>query len=97
MPPPLVGLLMLIGLLAIWYFELVVPLGATTHIRICGDSLRVLRGSVRSHVQTALTDILRSAGVTRGFICVTDKRRIVFSRNIPAEIRQQIRNLLASQ
>ena len=96
MSPPVVGLLILLCLLVIWYCELVVPLGASTHIVIRGDSLQVRRGIVRSHVQSALTDILRQAGVTRGFICVNDQRRIVFSRNIPPAIRQHLRNVLAN-
>ena len=97
MSPPFAGLLIVLSLLAIWYFELLVPLGTSTLIRIRGDSLLVARGSVRSHTQAALTDILRPAGVTHGFICFNERQRIVFSRNIPPAIRQHLRNVLASQ
>ena len=96
MTPSFVGFLILTGLLAVWYFELLVPLGASVHIRVRGDSLRVVRGSVRAPVLADLTDMLRRAGVSRGFICINDRRRIVFSRNIPASIHQYLRNVLAN-
>ena len=96
MSPAAVGLLLVLSLLAIWYFEWLVPLGASTLIRIRGDSLQVLRGSVRAPVRSDLSDILRRAGVTRGFICINHQRRIVFSRSIPDSIRQHLRNVLAS-
>ena len=97
MTPSTAGLILVLGLLAVWYFELLVPLGAGTHIRIRGGALHVVRGIVRSHVQSALTDILRQAGVSNGFICINGQRRILFSRNIPLNIRQQLRNVLANQ
>ncbi|MCX6873853.1 MAG: DUF3634 family protein [Verrucomicrobia bacterium] len=97
MSPPLVGLLILLCLLAIWYFEWVPPLGAVTFIRIRSGSLHLVRGTVRAPVLSDLTDILRPAGVTTGFICINGERRIVFSRSIPAAIHQPLRNVLASQ
>jgi hypothetical protein len=89
-------LLLLLSLLAIWHFELLVPLAAGTLIRIRGGSLRVVRGSLRAQVLADLTDMVRQAGVTRGFICINARRRIIFSRNLPASIHQHLRNVLAN-
>ena len=97
MSAELVGFLLLIALLAVWYLEVMPPVGASLVIRIRGASLRVVRGGVRSHVVTDLTDILRPARLTRGFIALNDNQRVIFSRNIPAELHQQLRNVLVNR
>jgi len=95
--PELVGLLVLLGLLAVWYLEFLPPLGASLVIRIRRDSVRVVRGSVRSTVLADLTEILRRERISRGYLALNDSQRIVFSLNIPAHLHQQLRNVLTNR
>jgi hypothetical protein len=41
-----------------------------------------------------VTDLLHQAGVQRGFIAIMPERRVKFSRQIPRQIHQQLRNVL---
>lgn len=97
MSPEFVGLLLLCCLLAVWYLEVLPPMGASLVIRIRRGSVSAVRGSVRSHVIADLTDILRQERITRGFIALNDNQRIVFSRNIPAHLQQSLRNVLVNR
>jgi len=97
MSPELVACLLLLALLAGWYLEVMPPVRASLVIRIRGESLRVVRGGVRSHVVADLTAILLPAGITRGFIALNDNQRVIFSRHIPAELHQQLRNVLVNR
>lgn len=97
MRPEVVGLLVLLCLLALWYLEVFPPLGASLVIRIRGGRLVAATGSVRTQTLADLSEILRPAGITRGFLAIDDNRRILFSRNIPAHLHQQLRNVLANR
>jgi hypothetical protein len=41
-----------------------------------------------------VTDLLHQAGVQNGFIAILPERRVKFSRQIPKNIHQQLRNVL---
>ena len=70
------------------------PPTAGTLIYIRGDSLRISRGNLQPHVKENVCDILRDAKVTKGFIAITSGNRLMFSRRIPCQIHQRLRNVI---
>lgn len=61
-----------------------------------GGKVEVRRGMVGATTRQMVGDILRDAGVARGWITVSPGRRIRFSWNIPSGARQRLRNVLHS-
>ena len=73
------------------------PFYADTLIRVHQGKLLVRRGIVRAQARAHVLDLLREAGVSRGFIAIRAGNRVAFSRGIPAAIHQQLRNVLLNQ
>ena len=80
----------------IW-LEYIPPFGATTYLRIRNGTLIIQRGQVLAHAREAASEILRSRKIMAGFIAITADKRMHFSRQVPAEIRQRLRNVLLNQ
>jgi hypothetical protein len=91
-----IGGLVLIWLLAVC-FGLLPPPHASTLIRIRGGVLQIRKGQLILHARGRVGDLLTEASVADGFIAVTPGNRVAFSRNIPAAIRQQLRNVILNQ
>jgi len=70
------------------------PPGTRTLIRIQNGQLRVTRGKVRAEPREFVSEILRQAGVMDGYIAITHYKRAAFSRNIPRNVHQRLRNVL---
>ena len=70
------------------------PWNATTVIRIRAGKISLKRGQLRGQIRDDLEEVLGDAGVTSGFIAITDAARVHFSRNIPEALRQRLRNVL---
>ena len=70
--------------------------GGETYILIDDGMLRLRRGWVPARVLSALTDLLRDAGVSQGHITVSPDRRVAVSWHVPPALHQQIRNVLLS-
>lgn len=83
--------------LAVMGGGLIPPPHATTVIRISGEAIDVRRGHLQVQAREHVAGILHDAGVTRGFIAMTSQGRVVFSRNVPEEIHQRLRNVLVNQ
>jgi hypothetical protein len=75
-------------------FGFMPPPHATILIRVRGDKLRVVRGRVKAQTHQFVSDIVREAVVTRGYIAVTPAKRVFFSRAIPRTVHQRLRNVL---
>jgi hypothetical protein len=75
-------------------FGVVPPPDAKILIKIRHGQLRVTRGQVRAQSREFVVDILRQANVTNGFIAITYYKRAAFSRNIPRDTQQRLRNVL---
>ena len=88
--------IVLAGLLAVW-LGFVPPPYATTLIRIRDGELQVRRGRLQGLAREHISDILRDAGVSRGFIAITSANWVVFSRQIPRAIHQRLRNVILNQ
>jgi len=73
------------------------PPHATTLIHIRSGGLHVSRGRLQAHAKEHVSEILREAGVSRGFIAITAPSRVAFSRRIPSTVRQRLRNVLLNQ
>ena len=71
--------------------------GGETYILIDDGTLRLRKGWVPARVLSALTDLLRDAGVSQGHITLTQDRRVAVSWHVPPALHQQIRNLLLSE
>ncbi len=91
-------LVVVIGLAMVAFFVassgLIPPVNATTVVRIRGGRLLVQKGRVGGQAKELLTDVLREAGVSNGFMAILPDKRITFSRQIPAAIQQRLRNVL---
>ena len=83
---------MAIAVGSVW-LRYIPPFGDRTLLRIKNGTLCVSRGQLHAHAREAATEIL-SGFVKSGFIAITDERRVVFSRQIPAELHQRLRNAL---
>jgi hypothetical protein len=70
------------------------PPQAKMLIRIHGGQLRIKRGQLRAQTREFVADIVQQAHVMNGFIAVTHSKRAAFSRNIPRDIQQRLRNVL---
>ena len=73
------------------------PPHATTLIRISGGQLYVTRGGLKAHAKQDVSEILRDAGVSHGFIAIARRNRVTFSRRIPTTVHQRLRNVLLNQ
>jgi hypothetical protein len=94
MIPLIILVLILIVVATCWLNG--VPPGATTVVRIRAGDIRVERGQVKSMALEHVTDLLKEAGVTKGFIALSE-RRVSFSRSIPSQVRQRLRNVMLNQ
>jgi hypothetical protein len=82
-----------VGLLLV-QFGFIPPPHATVLIRVRGEMLNGVRGRVRAQPHEFVSDIVREAAITKGFIAVTPGRRVFFSREIPRSIHQRLRNVV---
>ena len=80
---------------AVWY-GVVPPPYASTLLRVQDGTIRVTKGQVKPFAREHVREILAEAGVARGFIAITNNR-VIFSRHIPAAVRQRLRNVLLNQ
>jgi hypothetical protein len=71
--------------------------GGETYILIDGGTLHLRKGWVSPRVLSALTDVLRDAGVSQGHITLSQDRRVSVSWHVPPALHQQIRNVLLSE
>ena len=83
---------------AVWFlaisFGFIAPPNPKLLIKIHNQQLKIARGQLRAQPREFVSDILQQAGVTSGYIAITYYKRAAFSRNIPREIRQRLRNVL---
>lgn len=70
------------------------PFHAMTLVRMRNGSVIVEKGNLRGNAPEHVQAILRDAGIRNGFVAVTNARRVYFSRRIPADARQPLRNVL---
>lgn len=87
------GAVGLIGVAAIWLGFIPSPLAATL-IRYCSGNLEVRKGSLLPHARAQVAEILASADVAKCFITVSEQKRVFFSRRVPTEIHQRLRNVI---
>ena len=91
-------LLLVIALTAFWLLALflgfVVPPNAKILIKIHNNHLHVTRGRLRAQSREFVTEILQQANITSGFVAITYSKRAAFSRNIPRDVQQRLRNVL---
>jgi len=65
-----------------------------TSIVIESGRLRVRRGFVPERTMAALADSLRDAGVTTGYITISQDNRVAISWHVPPAMHQTVRNIL---
>lgn len=63
-------------------------------VRIRAGHVTVVKGALLPHARAGLAEVVRAAGIERGFLAVKRNREVAFSRNIPGELRQRLRNVL---
>lgn len=70
------------------------PTNARCLIRIRDGRVFVSGEALPHHATNSIADILRNAGVKKGFIALTPNKRIKFSYQIPKAIQQRLRNVM---
>lgn len=73
------------------------PLNAKIIVRMCAGSLVFAKGRLQGNASEHVAAILREARVSDGFVAITSGRRVYFSRQIPPEVHQRLRNVLLNQ
>jgi hypothetical protein len=73
------------------------PFNARILLRMRGGSLIMEKGRLQGNAATHVESILRGAGVSDGFVAMTGGQRVYFSRQIPADVHQRLRNVLLNQ
>ena len=96
MPLLFIVLLVAVVLFAIWSGRLAPP-HARTLIRVHDGQVRIARGQLPSRACQFVADILREAGVSSGYIAIISAQSVAFSKGIPANIHQRLRNVLLNQ
>src|SRR5262249_51303926 len=84
------------GFALVW-LGFVPPPQATILIRIRDGRTQVSRGRLRSDTLVSVSHVLEDTAVSRGFIALTTQDRVHFSANIPAGVRQRLRNVLLNR
>lgn len=89
------GTIMVLSLLGGFAWIALTP-ALTFKIRIADGMLRVTKGKMTRDQLVQFGEIIREANIRRGWIGGVKRDRrltLVFSRSIPADCRQQLRNL----
>lgn len=94
----IVILLVIVGLIfAAVEVGFIPPFNATILVRMRDGSLVFEKGRLHGNASAHVEEILRAARVTDGFVAITSGRRVYFSRQIPSDIHQRLRNVLLNQ
>jgi hypothetical protein len=91
----LIGILVLI--VAAIELGFIPPLNATIILRMRNGSLVYEKGRLHGNAADHVASILRGASVNEGFVAITSGRKVYFSRQIPHDIHQRLRNVLLNQ
>jgi hypothetical protein len=95
------GLLIVIAIATAWFLAmllgLIPPPSPKILIVFHSGKLHVTRGQLRAQPREFVADILQEAGVRKGFVAVTHSKRAAFSRTIPRDIQQRLRNVLLNE
>ncbi len=75
-------------------FGFIAPPTASIVVQIRNGDVRIERGSLNPGIVSHIASIVRQHGVREGYVAITRDRRISFSRMIPEDIHQQLRNVL---
>ena len=70
------------------------PPNAKVLIKIHNGQLLVTRGQLRAQPREFVSDIIGRCKISKGYIAITHSKRAAFSRNIPRDIQQRLRNVL---
>ena len=75
-------------------FGLIAPPTASILVRIRNGAVSMERGSLNPGIVDHIASIVRENDVREGYIAITRDRRISFSRMIPTDVHQRLRNVL---
>lgn len=73
------------------------PLNAKVIVRMREGSLVFEKGRLQGNASEHVEAVLRGAAVRDGFVAITTGQRVYFSRQIPREVHQRLRNVLLNQ
>jgi hypothetical protein len=73
------------------------PLNATIIVRMRNGSLVFEKGRLQGNASAHVEAILREAHVSEGYVAISSGRRVYFSRQIPRDLHQRLRNVLLNQ
>jgi hypothetical protein len=75
-------------------FGFIAPPTASILVRIRNGSVRVERGSLNPSIVDHIASISREHGIRDGYVAISRDKRISFSRMIPEDVHQRMRNVL---
>lgn len=73
------------------------PFNAKIIVRMRDGSVVFEKGRLQGNASEHVEAILRGARVSEGFVAITSGQRVYFSRQIPRDIHQRLRNVLLNQ
>jgi hypothetical protein len=90
-----------IAVAALWFLAVLLnfipPPSPKILIVFHSGKLHITRGQLRAQSREFVTDILQQANVAKGFIAITHSKRAAFSRSIPRDVQQRLRNVLLNE
>ena len=95
----LIAILIAIVMLILAAIELgfIPPFNARIVLRMRHGSLVFEKGRLQGNASEHVEAILRSAHVSEGFVAITHGQRVYFSRQIPRDVHQRLRNVLLNR
>ncbi len=91
-----VVVVLLAGYLAI-EFRFFPPPWASVILTIRQGTVRLKKGRLPQQLQERVSEILAEEQIPHGFVAITNRQRILFSRRIPAATQQRMRNVLVNR
>ena len=96
----MIPLLLRVALIAAAVWWALIALGfiaspfSRTIIRIRNCQISVQGADLSTRVKEHITDVIREAMIFSGFVSLSSRREVRFSRDIPQSVHQRLRNIL---
>lgn len=88
---------LVLALLGAIEFRFFPPPWASVILTIRQGTVRLKKGRLPQQLQERVSEILAEEKISHGFVAVTSRQRILFSRRIPAATQQRVRNVLVNR
>jgi hypothetical protein len=93
----LIPVALVVAIIVPFWLRWLPPPHAVALVRITQDGIQLRKGQLRPYAREQVVEIVREKGISNGFIAMLPGRKVVFSRSVPANLHQRLRNVLLNQ